>query len=136
MNKEDLLNELKHHSKVMLKPSPIHGIGVFAIAAIAKGEKDIFSKNSQQLLALNNAELATLPKHAIQLIENYCLYDKEHYYVPEEGLKILDLVVFINHSQTPNIKSMDEGLQFEAIRDIAVGEELLIDYGSIVEDES
>ncbi|MBS1928368.1 MAG: SET domain-containing protein [Chitinophagaceae bacterium] len=135
MNKEDLLNELKYHSKVMLKPSPIHGIGVFAIAPIWKGEKDIFSKNSQQWLGINDAELATLPQHAIRLIENYCLYDKDQYFVPEEGFKILDLVVFLNHSSTPNIQSLDDGLQFEAIRDISIGEELCIDYGSIVEEE-
>lgn len=120
----------------MIRPSPVHGIGVFAITSIKKGERNIFSQNSQKWLALTQEDLATLPTHAVQLIENYCLYDKDHYYVPEEGLKILDLVVFLNHSDTPNIISLDEGVQFEALREIAPGEELLIDYGSLVDDES
>jgi SET domain-containing protein len=31
--------------------------------------------------------------------------------------------------------SLNDGEEFEAIRDIAIGEELLVDYGTIVESE-
>ena len=44
MNKEALLNELANTTYVMIKPSPLHGIGVFAIRDIPKGTSNIFSK--------------------------------------------------------------------------------------------
>ena len=44
MNKEALLKELAASNYVMIKPSPLHGIGVFAIRDIPKGTKNIFSK--------------------------------------------------------------------------------------------
>jgi SET domain-containing protein len=47
----------------------------------------------------------------------------------------MDLSVYLNHSATPNLISVDEGEFFEASRDIAVGEELFVDYGTIVDSE-
>jgi SET domain-containing protein len=47
----------------------------------------------------------------------------------------VDLVIYLNHSETPNVISLNDGEEFEAIRDIANGEELLVDYGTIVESE-
>lgn len=44
MNKEALLKELANATYVMIKPSPLHGIGVFAIRDIPKGTKNIFQK--------------------------------------------------------------------------------------------
>jgi SET domain-containing protein len=135
MKKEELIRELQFHTRIMLKPSPVHGIGVFAIARIEKGEREIFSRNAQEWLPISIAEMQKLPAHVQQLIENYCLYDEAHYFIPEEGFKMLDLVVFLNHSDQPNIRSINEGLQFEALRNIDEGEELFIDYGTIVEAE-
>jgi SET domain-containing protein len=47
----------------------------------------------------------------------------------------VDLVIYLNHSETPNVISLNDGEEFEAIRDIAIGEELLVDYGTIVESQ-
>ena len=47
----------------------------------------------------------------------------------------MDLVNFLNHADIPNIISINDGEFFEAIRDIKKGEELVIDYGEIVDDE-
>lgn len=46
----------------------------------------------------------------------------------------MDLVFFLNHSDTPNIVSIDDGECFEALRDIDEGEELLVNYGALVDD--
>ena len=45
----------------------------------------------------------------------------------------MDLVIYLNHSETPNVLSLNEGAYFEALVDIKEGEELLVDYGTIVE---
>ena len=137
MNKDELLQELRDETYVMIRPSAIEGIGVFAIRDIPKGCRTMFSKpipNKDEWIVISKTEIEQLPQHSKDLIENYCLYDEENYFVPEYGFKKMDLVNFLNHSDTPNIISINEGEYFEAIRDITKGEELLIDYGEIVQE--
>ena len=134
MDKASLMQELMHHTYVMLKPSPVQGIGVFAIADIPKGQRNIFSNDKSEWIPVSKTEIATLPPHSRAVIENYCLYDEENYYVPEYGFKMVDLVIFLNHDDNPNIISINDGEDFEALRDIRAGEELFIDYGQIVEE--
>jgi SET domain-containing protein len=66
-------------------------------------------------------------------VENHCLYDEDHYFIPEYGFKLFDMIVFLNHSDEPNLRSVNDGENFESLRDILAGEELFIDYGSIVD---
>ena len=97
----------------------------------------MFSKanEQEQWIPVSKSEVENLPAHAKALIENYCLYDEENYFIPDYGFKKMDLVNFLNHSDTPNVISINEGEFFEAIRDIKQGEELFIDYGEIVDGE-
>ncbi len=44
----------------------------------------------------------------------------------------MDLANYLNHSNTLNIISFLDGSYFEAMREIAIGEELFVDYGEIV----
>jgi hypothetical protein len=133
MTKEALLNQLQTSTYVMIKPSPLHGIGVFAIRDIPKGTRDLFSQGVGEWIKLTIAEVETLPKHSRDLVENHCLFDEGYYYVPDYGFKLVDLVIYLNHSETPNVISINEGEFFEAIRDISAGEELLVDYGTLVD---
>ena len=135
MTKEELLNELASNTWVMIRPSPIEGIGVFALQDIPKGCRSMFSKanEQEQWIPVTRIEVEKLPAHSKALIENYCLYDDENYFVPNYGFKKVDLVNFLNHSDTPNVISINDGEFFEAIRDIKQGEELFIDYGEIVD---
>ena len=133
MNKEELLRELSQEIYVALKPSPLHGIGVFAIRDIPKGCRTIFSQYAGEYIKLPIRDVEALPEHSRNLVETYCLYDDHHYYVPEYGFKIMDMVLYLNHSSTPNVRSINDGEFFEALRDISAGEELLVNYSSIVE---
>jgi len=135
MNKESLLKELSESTYVMIKPSPLHGIGVFAIRDIPKGTKNIFSQGVGEWIKVSKQEVDALPQHSKDLIENHCLFDEDHYFIPDYGFKLVDLVIYLNHSESPNVISLNEGEEFEALRDIASGEELLVDYGTIVESE-
>jgi SET domain-containing protein len=134
MTKAALLAELTNNTYVMLKPSPIEGIGVFAIQDIPKGCREMFSKPdvNDQWITVSKQEVETLPTHAQFIVGNYCLYDEDNYFIPDHGFKKIDISLFINHSDTPNIISINDGDYFEAIRDIKNGEELVIDYGEIV----
>ena len=97
----------------------------------------MFSKPdaAEEWITIPKKEIDTLPRHAQFLVGNYCLYDDNNYFVPAQGFKKMDLSLFLNHSDTPNIISINDGDYFEAIRDIMEGEELLIDYGGIVDGE-
>lgn len=133
MTKEALLSELQHDTKIALRPSRVHGIGVFAICDIPKGCRTIFSRGVGGWVRLSFAEVEQLPPHSRSLVETYCLYDDTHYFVPDYGFKVMDLALYLNHSDTPNIISVNEGEYFEALRDIRAGEELLVNYGTIAE---
>jgi SET domain-containing protein len=137
MTKEELLHELAGNTWVMLRPSPIEGIGVFALQDIPQGCRSMFSKanDHEQWIPITKKEVDLLPEHAKALIENYCLYDEENYFVPDYGFKKMDLVNYLNHSDTPNVISINDGEFFEAIDEIKKGEELVIDYGEIVDGE-
>ena len=117
----------------MLRPSAVEGIGVFAITDIKKGQRRIFSSDQSDWIKIPKAEIEQLPAHSRGLVENHCLFDEENYFVPEYGFKMVDLVIFLNHADQPNIVSINEGEDFEALRDILAGEELFIDYGEIVD---
>lgn len=133
MKKEQLLQELRNNTFVTIRTSPVAGIGVFALVDIKKGQRNIFSNDKSEWISLSREEVAQLPEHSRALIENFCLFDDENYFVPEYGFKMMDLVVYLNHSDKPNVVSIDEGNDFEALRDISAGEELFIDYGEIVD---
>jgi SET domain-containing protein len=135
MKKEALLKQLQSQTYVMIMPSPLHGIGVFAIRDIPKGTKDIFSEGFGDWIKVSKEEVDALPTHSRELIENHCLFDEDSYFIPEYGFKLVDLVIYLNHSETPNVKSLNDGEQFEALVDIKAGEELLVDYATIVECE-
>jgi SET domain-containing protein len=134
-SKEQLLNELRHHTWVMIRPSSIHGNGVFALRKIPKGCREMFSEGQEEFIPIERSEIDALPEHSRKLVETYCLFDDTHYWVPEYGFKVMDVSVYLNHSDTPNIISVNDGEFFETLRDIEEGEELLIDYGTLVESE-
>jgi SET domain-containing protein len=135
MTKEQLLHELNHQTWVMIKPSPIHGIGVFAVRDIPKGTRGIFSNGIGGWIELTHEEVEALPGHSKYLIHTYCLFDEEKYFVPDYGFKIMDLSLYLNHDENSNIISLHHGEDFETKRDIASGEELLINYAEIVDSD-
>lgn len=136
MTKEQLLRELKDDTWVCLSPSSVHGVGVFAIRNIPKGCKTMFKLGCEDFVDITNSELCNLPWETVELIDRYCIYDKDKdaYSIPNYGFKITDLVNYLNHSEDPNVISINNGEVFEAIKDIKKGDELLIDYDVITDD--
>jgi SET domain-containing protein len=131
---ELLLSQLRD-TYVKLAPSPIAGIGVFAICDIPKGCRSMFSKDSGEWIEVPRKAVESLPDHIQAMVENYCTFSKESFFIERGGFKKKDLSCFINHSDTPNIAPVNNGEYFEAIMDIRKGEELLIDYGVIADEE-
>ena len=130
MSKEALLQDLRE-TYVRLLPSGKHGIGVFAIRPISKGCRNMFSRDRGEWMKISMKEVALLPSYTRTLINNYCCYDEHNYYIERTGFKKMDLANFINHSDKPNLISLQNGKYFEAIIDIQIGQELFIDYGAL-----
>lgn len=132
------LATLRAESYVMLRPSPIAGVGVFAIRDIPKGCRALFSPpgDADAFVAVPRALVDAEPAHVRALVEHYCLYDATTYWIPRDGFRRMDLSLFLNHGEAPNVATVDDGAYFEALRDIAAGEELLVDYGTLVTDDT
>ncbi len=133
MTREQLLKELSEETFITLKPSPVHGIGVFALRDIPKGCKTLFSRNVGEWIRVPITDIDQLPDQTRNMVETYCLYDETHYYLPDYGFKVMDLVNYLNHSSSPNVISVNDGEYFESLREIKEGEELLVNYGEIVD---
>ena len=133
MPQKALLQQLKNETYIALKASPVHGIGVFAIMDIPIGCRNIVSTGMGEWIKVPITEVEALPEHSRSLIETYCLFDEENYFVPEYGFKMIDPVIYLNHSSSPNIISINDGEQFEALVDIPAGQELLVNYGHLVD---
>jgi SET domain-containing protein len=131
LSQNELLRELED-TWCRLAPSPVHGIGVFAIRDIPTGTNP-FSVGMEEWTPLSLEEVRSLPRAVQELIDCYCCIRNGHFIVPKYGFKFWDMVHFINHSLQPNVESCDGGAFFRTIRDIRAGEEILIDYNLITD---
>lgn len=133
MNTEKTFDHLITNIKTKLAPSPIHGIGVFAIKDISKGEQ-VFPvwDGETGIYLLPNKKFEDLPKEVKELLNMYFINE-------ECGFKIFRLfkgLNFISHNisfcnsaypKEENINITTEGV---ATRDIKIGEEILEWYTS------
>ena len=115
-----------------LKPSPIHGVGVFAIKDIPKGTY-VFEPDDDALVSVCAAEMKSLPQEVRKLYEDFCVLKGDKYECPSSFNKLTP-AWFLNNSNDPNMAA-DSSLKFYAIRDIAVGEELTAKYDTYSDPE-
>jgi uncharacterized protein len=116
---------------VRLRPSGIHGIGVFAIRDIPEGT-DVFGADDRPLVRVPAEPVHDLPADMRELYEDFCVLEHGEYWCPR-SFNDLTISWYLNHSETPNVHSI-EGLKFVAARHIRRGEELTADYRTYSED--
>lgn len=95
--------------RIEARPSPIHGTGVFAVEALAAGER----------IGSYDGDPTTDDGTHVLWVE-----DDDGEWRGIEGTGVLR---YLNHSRSPNV--VFDGPDLYARRDIAAGEELLFDYG-------
>ena len=118
--------------KTTLRPSEVHGLGLFADEFIPKGTV-IWRFDGRVDSRYDESQLAALPTEEQERLLNFC------YVNPVTLLYVYcgDGARYINHSEQPNTDDLgfEEG-EFEgegvtiAARDIQPGEEILSDYRS------
>ncbi len=113
--------------KVAKKRSLIHGRGLFAIAAISKGEIVVVKGGVVMSRARHDELEKTLGPFDIQIGEDL--------FIGPETIDTLEAgMMHLNHSCDPNVVFAGE-ITFVAWRDIAIGEELTLDYSTGDDDD-
>ena len=112
-------------------PSTIHGIGVFAAEPIAKGTAVWrFAKGLD--MEFSPDIVPTLPAPVQQFFSHYGYLDRN----VKRIILCFDDARFVNHCDTPNVATdyaQDSYGLDVALRDIAAGEELTMNYGGFEE---
>src|SRR4051794_8353380 len=114
-----------------LAQSPIHGFGVFAVAPIAKGTPVWrFARGLDMEFSLDI--VPTLPAHVQDFFGHYGYLDRN----VQRIILCFDDARFVNHSDTPNLATdyaQDPYGLDVALREIAAGEELTMNYAGFEE---
>ena len=118
---------------VEVKPSKIHGLGLFAKKLIPKGTiwwharvEDVLIINREQFITLESSVKSSQMENYMRILLTYSYYERD-----------LDVLIFcmdnsryINHSLNANSGPLDDesGFRSMALRDIQTGEEITEDY--------
>lgn len=116
----NLLNEIV---KVRLAPSQIHGVGVFALRDIKKGES-LYLNSIPHQLDLPYKMLKKLDKEIQEILLGHfpLIVSGSHFWYP-----VNQMAAYLNHSDTPNCDAKTD----LALRKIKKGEEITEDYRKI-----
>lgn len=115
--------------RISVRRSPIHGLGVFALKKIRKGERIIeyIGERISHREADRRYPNDDSPHTMLFIVDKKIVID-----ATREG----NSARWINHSCRPNCESVEEKkrMYIEAIRDIRKGEELSYDYNLVLDE--
>lgn len=106
-----------------LRPSKIHGLGVFAIRPIKAGTP--LFVGDEEIVWVDEGEVARLPKALKRLYEDFAIIKDGKYGCPP-SFNNLTMAWYMNDSDDPNV-NVDDDYNMWANRDIEEGEELTMD---------
>ena len=127
-NTDEILYHLNQNIKTKLDISPIHGIGVFAIRDIMKGE-ELFTPWEYEtgVYAIPNDKLSEVPKEVLSLLDMYFINHEKDFksFRLFKGLNLISHNISYCNSAYPNESNINITTTGIAIRDIKAGEEIL-----------
>ncbi|MHB1952272.1 MAG: SET domain-containing protein-lysine N-methyltransferase [Sulfobacillus sp.] len=131
--RDDLIDNLHHGVFCRLRPSPVHGVGVFAIREIPRGVNPFAqaSPEVERSVGLSAAEFSRLPEPVREYLTDFFARDGDSVPVFSRGPNAMDPSFYLNHSDSPNLDQVagaGDYLEFRTNRRVAAGEELFIDY--------
>lgn len=123
MNYKIQIDELNTYVKTYIAPSDIHGVGVFALRDIPKGQK-LHTDMMTKLYNLPYKEFRNLfPTVKNQLLERWPLIKNGSAFAyPDTRIQ-----AYMNHHDDPNYDAVND----VTLRDIKSGEEITEDYRKI-----
>jgi SET domain-containing protein len=108
-----------------LRPSKIHGVGVFAVIDIPKGTY-VFTDEDESIVWIDKSAVEPLPKPLKDFYDDFAVIKHGKYGCPK-NFNLLTTTWYLNHSEQPNLAA-DRDYRFYALRLIEAGEELTADY--------
>jgi hypothetical protein len=125
---EDVMHHLKNNIKTKIAVSNIHGVGVFAITDVKKGESvfPIWEWESGIYIVPNN-RLEEIPNEVLELLDMYFINDECGYKIIRlfKGLNFIsNAYSFCNSAYNTDL---EQNISYDgiALRDIGKGEEIL-----------
>jgi SET domain-containing protein len=128
----EFVEDLKSKVFCRIAPSPIHGVGVFAIRSIPKGINPMQENRTfefQQVPVKEVMDDPDLPASVKKLVVDMNPENDGYFDCPPFSLNEIGVSYYLNHSKTPNMGEDGDG-NFITLRDIAEGEELTVDYST------
>ena len=123
---KDQIKYAPHHEVLTrLRPSKIHGVGVFAIKDIRKGKK-LFSHDLDELPWIKKDTLKRLPAELGRFYDDFAIFKDGRYGCPS-NFNRLTMSWYLNESKNPNVRC-DKSYNFWTLRNVKAGEELTVDY--------
>ena len=111
-----------------IRPSSIHGVGVFAIRDIPEGTY-LFSEDNSKVVWVDKSEFTFESEEVRLLYKDFCIIKKDKYGCPD-NFNNLNVGWYLNESKDgPNVRCNDE-YDFYALRDLKKDEELTVDYST------
>lgn len=125
---DDVIYHLSNNIKTEAKVSSIHGIGIFSLKDIAKGEH-VFPvwENESGIYVIPNNRLNEIPPEVLRLLDMYFINEECGYKI----IRLFNGFNFIFHSYSfcnsayPKIEDTNISNTGIALRDIKKGEEIL-----------
>ena len=116
------MSQFDHTMKIIAKPSPVHGLGVFALVDVPAGS----TLERCGYLVIDDDDLKDPNR-----LNDYLFTSPDD---PHDYLCIMGHAMLYNHDANPNAKwEIDDDdnrfIRFYADRDIKAGEEIFHDYG-------
>ena len=130
MKKAEIIENLRHAVYARLMPSPIAGVGIFAIRDIPAGINP-FGEYKMGFAKFRVSEIREdpqIPDAVKKYVEDMCATSGGYIYLPSSGINNIHLDFFFNHSKNPNMRVDENELNFITLRRIKTGEELTVDY--------
>lgn len=128
---KEIIKDLEENVYCRLRPSRIHGVGIFAIRDIPKGRDPFKSFLPYRFAAVDADKVFKNPKidPAVKKLagDMYSVWDGK-LYLYKGGMNGIDISFFLNHSEKPNVAATPDGESFVAVRKIKKGEELVSDH--------
>jgi SET domain-containing protein len=117
------IKQLNTFVTTRIAPSPIHGVGVFALHAVQKGQQ-LFTDMAPILFTLPHDQFCKLrPEVSSLVLERWPnIVTGSHFLYPETRIQ-----AFMNHSDNPNYDAVND----ISLREISAGEEITEDYRKI-----
>jgi SET domain-containing protein len=125
---QQVIDHLLINVKTEIRPSPIHGIGVFAIKDIKKGEQ-LFTpwNNETGVYLIANNIYENFPEKVKILLHRYFINEECGFKVIRlfKGMNLICHAISFCNSAYPNKENENIDINGVALRDIKEGEEIL-----------